>query len=112
VYSKSWEDHLIHLQIVLHILSTNSLFAKEEKCCFNILQVDYPRHQIFEQGVLVDPMKIQTVLDWPKPTIVKGMCGFLGLAGYYQKFICHFGGIPAPLTQLLNKYGFHWTKAA
>jgi len=74
--------------------------------------VDYPRHQIFEQGVSVDPMKIQTVLDWPKPTTVKGMCGFLGLAGYYQKFIRHFGGIEAPLTQLLNKDGFHWTEAA
>jgi len=69
--------------------------------------VDYLGHQISAQGVSVDPKKIQTVLDWPKPTTVKGMRGFLGLAGYYRKFICHFGGISAPLTQLLQKDGFH-----
>jgi hypothetical protein len=112
VYSKSWEHHLIHLQTVLNILSTNSLFAKEEKCCFGVLQVDYLGHPISAHGVSVDPKKIQAVLDWPKPTTVKGMCGFLGLAGYYRKFIRHFGGISAPLTQLLHKDGFHWTTAA
>jgi len=52
------------------------------------------------------------VLDWLKPTIVKGMCGFLGLAGYYRKFIRHFGSIAAPLTQLLAEDSFHWTEAA
>jgi hypothetical protein len=64
-------------------LSTNSLFAKAEKCHFGILQVDYLGHQISEQGVSVDPIKIQAMLDWPKPTTVKGMRGFLGLARYY-----------------------------
>jgi hypothetical protein len=96
VYSKSWEDHLVHLQIVLQILSTNSLFAKAEKYRFGVLH--YFGHQISEQGVSVDPIKIQVVLDWPKPTTVKGMCGFLDLAGYYRKFIYHFGNIAAPLT--------------
>ena len=109
-HSKSWKDHLIYLQIVLHILSTNSLFAKEEKCHFNILQVDCLGHQIFEQDVSVDPIKIQIMLDWPKPTIVKGMQGFLSLVGYYHNFIRHFEGITAPLTQLLNKDGFYWTE--
>ena len=112
VYSKTWEDHLVHLQIVLQILSTNSLFAKAEKCRFGVLQVDYLGHQISEQGVSVDPIKIQAVLDWPKPTTVKGMRGFLGLAGYYRKFIRHFGSIAAPLTQLLAKDSFHWSEAA
>jgi len=113
VYSKSWEDHLIYLQTVLNILSTNSLFAKEEKCCFRVLQVHYLGHQISAQGVSIDPNKIQAVvLDWPKPTTVKGMRGFLRLARYYHKFIRHFGGISAPLTQLLHKDGFHWTTVA
>jgi hypothetical protein len=98
MYSKSWEDHLVHFQIVLQILSINSLFAKAEKYLFGVLQVDYFGHQISEQGVSVDPIKIQVVLDWPKPTTVKGMCGFLDLAGYYRKFIYHFGNIAAPLT--------------
>jgi hypothetical protein len=112
VYSKSWEDHLVHLQIVLQILSTNSLFAKAEKCRFGVLQVDYLGHQISKQGVSVDPIKIQAVLDWPNPTTVKGMRGFLDLAGYYRKFIRHFGSIAAPLTQLLAKDSFHWSEAA
>jgi hypothetical protein len=80
-----------YTQTVLNILSTNSLFAKKEKCCFRVLQVDYLRHQISAQGVSVDPKKIQAVLDWSKPTTVKRMRGFLGLARYYCKFIHHFG---------------------
>ncbi|KAL9408369.1 hypothetical protein AB3S75_046849 [Citrus x aurantiifolia] len=112
VYSKSWEDHLSHLRTVLHILSTNSLFAKESKCQFGVSQVEYLGHIISEQGVAVDPIKIQAVIEWPKPVSVKGVRGFLGLAGYYRKFICNFGSIAAPLTQLLTKEGFHWNEAA
>jgi len=52
------------------------------------------------------------MLDWPKPITIKGMCGFLGLAGYYRKFIRHFASIAAPLTQLLAKDSFYWTEAA
>ncbi|KAH9779621.1 hypothetical protein KPL71_007762 [Citrus sinensis] len=63
-------------------------------------------------GVAVDPIKIQAVIEWPKPVSVKGVRGFLGLAGYYRKFICSFGSIAAPLTQLLTKEGFHWNEAA
>ena len=74
--------------------------------------MDYLGHQISAQGVSVDPINIQVVLDWPKPTTVKGMCGFLGLDGYYQKFIRHFGNIAAPVTQLLAKESFHWTVVA
>ena len=112
VYSKSWKDHLSHLRTVLHILSTNSLFVKESKCQFSVSQVEYLGHIISEQGVAVDPIKIQAVIKWPKPVSVKGVRGFLGLAGYYRKFICNFGSIAAPLTQLLTKEGFHWNEAA
>ena len=112
IYSRSWEDHLAHLQIVLQILSTNSLFAKESKCRFSVLQVEYLGHIISEQGVSVDPAKIQAVIEWPTPTTAKGVRGFLGLAGYYQKFIRHFGSIAASLTRLLSKSGFQWNEAA
>ncbi|KAL6313182.1 hypothetical protein AAG906_016770 [Vitis piasezkii] len=64
--------HLAHLQIVLQILSTNSLFAKESKCRFGVLQVEYLGHIISEQGVSVDPAKIQAVIEWPTPTTAKG----------------------------------------
>lgn len=112
VYSKSWDDHLTHLGIVLGILSTHQLFAKRSKCRFGVTQVDYLGHQISEQGVAVDPAKIQAVIDWPTPTTTKGIRGFLGLAGYYRKFIRHFGHIAAPLTKLLSKEGFNWNEAA
>ncbi|KAH9699581.1 hypothetical protein KPL71_024420 [Citrus sinensis] len=112
VYSRTWEDHLSHLRQVLDILSTNSLFAKESKCQFGVLQVEYLGHIISEKGVAVDPVKIQIVIDWPTPTTTKGVRGFLSLAGYYRKFIRNFGCIAAPLTRLLTKDGFHWNKDA
>lgn len=106
VYSKSWNNHLSHLQIVLKILSANNLFAKESKCRFGVSQVDYLGHVISEQGVAVDPGKIQAVLQWPTPTTTKGVGWFLGLAGYYRKFIRNFGCIAAHLHQLLAKDEF------
>lgn len=112
VYFKSWEDHLKHLQTILHILSTNSLFAKESKCRFSVTQVEYLGHIISEQGVAVDPTKIQVVIKWPRPISTKKVRGFLGLAGYYRKFIRNFGCMAAPLTQLLTKDGFQWNEAA
>ena len=68
-------------------------------------------HIISKQGVAVDPTKIQVVLEWPTPTTVKGIHGFLGLAEYYRKFIRNFGGIAAPLHQLLIKDGLKWNEA-
>ena len=111
VYSKSWEDHLTHLHIVLNILATNELFAKESKCRFGVMQVNYLGHIISEKGVSVDPTKIQAVIEWPIPTTTRGVRGFLGLVGYYRKFIHHFGSIAAPLTRLLTKEGFQWNEA-
>ncbi|KAL6322877.1 hypothetical protein AAG906_020920 [Vitis piasezkii] len=72
----------------------------------------YLGHIISEQGVSVDPTKIQAVIEWPTPTTAKGVRGFLGLAGYYRKFIRNFGCIASPLTRLLSKEGFHWNEAA
>jgi hypothetical protein len=111
VYSRSWEDHLTHLQTVLQILSANSLFVKLSKCQFGVLPVSYLGHIISKQGVSIDPTKIQAVIEWPPPTIAKGVRGFLGLAGYYRKFIRHFGCIVAPLHRLLSKDGFQWNDA-
>ena len=83
VYSQSWEAYLSHLRIVLTILSTNSLFAKELKCRFGVSQVDYLGQIISKQRVVVDPTKIQAMLEWPTSTATNGARGFLSLAGYY-----------------------------
>ncbi|KAH7538167.1 hypothetical protein FEM48_Zijuj03G0170300 [Ziziphus jujuba var. spinosa] len=68
--------------------------------------------QGIHDGVSVDRVKIKVVISWPRPTTTKGVCGFLGLAGYYRKFISGFGGIAAPLNKLLSKTGFHWDSNA
>lgn len=112
VYSRTWDDHLSHLRIVFTILKTNQLFAKETKCRFGVSQVDYLGHIISELGVAVDSTKIKAILEWPTPTSIRGVRGFLGLAGYYRNFIRHFGCIAASLNQLLSKEGFKWSEAA
>lgn len=112
VYSQSWEDHISHLRTVFTILQTNQLFAKESKCHLGVHQVKYLGHVITADGVSVDPDKIQAVLAWPTPTMARAVRGFLRLAGYYRKFIRHFGSIAAPLTRLLTKEKFQWNSAA
>jgi len=74
--------------------------------------VGYLGHIISDQGVAVNPEKIQAISSWPQPTTVKQLKGFLGLAGYYRKSIKDFGAIVRPLTQLLRKDYFRWTELA
>ncbi|GJR93699.1 reverse transcriptase domain-containing protein [Tanacetum coccineum] len=97
IYSKTFEEHVDHLQVILGILEANQLFAKASKCCFGVTQVNYLGHVISSDGVQVEPNKIQVVSAWPTPTNAKGVRDFLGLAGYYRKFIKGFGGITEPL---------------
>lgn len=98
--------------MVLEILSTNKLYAKMSKCKFGVLQIEYPGHLISQDGVSVDPAKIKSVVEWPVPMTLKALRGFLGLAGYYRKFIRGFGTLAAPLTHLLRKDAFSWTQEA
>nr|GEY27471.1 Ty3/gypsy retrotransposon protein [Tanacetum cinerariifolium] len=96
----------------LRILEANQLYAKESKCCFGVTQVNYLGHIISANGVAVESEKVQAVSTWPTPTSAKGVQGFLGLAGYYHKFIKGFGGIAAPLHKLLGKVSFQWDGTA
>lgn len=98
--------------MVLEILSTNKLYAKMSKCKFGVLQIEYLGHLISQDGVSVDPAKIKSVVEWPVPMTLKALRGFLGLAGYYRKFIRGFGTLAAPLTHLLRKDAFSWTQEA
>jgi len=112
IYSKSWEDHLYHLTCILDILRTNHLFVRRDKCSFGQQRVNYLGHFIEKNGVAVDPAKIQAMLVWPRPSNLKALRGFLGLTGYYRKFIEHYGTIARPLTQLLKKDAFGWNEEA
>ena len=110
VYSKTWREHVDHLRIVLTILRTNTLYAKESKCSFGVTQVEYLGHIISGKGVATDPHKVEAVTGWPIPKSVKQVRGFLGLAGYYRRFVRDFGKIAQPLTALLKSSGsFQWT---
>ena len=96
---------LQHLEEVLQLLKRQQWQVKLSKCTFAQQQVDYLGHVISGQGVATDPSKIDTIQSWPVPISVKEVRGFLGLDGYYRKFIRLFGVINRPLTNLLKKGG-------
>ncbi|CAL8152375.1 unnamed protein product [Prunus armeniaca] len=112
IYSNSFIDHLAHLQEVFELLRANQLQVKMSKCSFGQRSVDYLGHTISATGVGVDRKKIQCIETWPKPATIKGLRGFLSLAGYYRKFVKDFGLISKPLTDMLRKDGFVWSTKA
>jgi hypothetical protein len=110
VFSKSEAEHEKHLKLVLQRLREHKLYAKLSKCEFWIDEVPFLGHVISKGGIAVDPGKVNDVLDWVVPQTVKEVCSFLGLAGYYQRFIENFSKIAKPLTSLLEKgVDFSWT---
>ena len=112
VYSKSLEEHVQHLTMILQKMRDHQLFAKRSKCVFGTTHVEYLGHIISAQGVATDPTKVNAMKNWPVPTNVKQLRGFLGLTGYYRKFIKNFAGLSRPLTQLLKKNSFKWSDEA
>lgn len=111
VYSRTLEEHKNHLRQVFETLSKHQLRVKLSKCSFAQTQLSYLGHIISVVGVSTDPEKIQVVHQWPVPVSVKDVRSFLGLAGYYRKFVRHFGIISKPLTELLRKgQPFIWTQ--
>ena len=94
---------------VLTVLLDNHLFAKRSKCRFGCLEVKYLGHLIYGQGVKNDPKKIEAMVNWPVPTSMKALKGFLGLTSYYKKFVNDYGANAAPLTALLKKDSFQWS---
>ncbi|KAF5775135.1 putative nucleotidyltransferase, Ribonuclease H [Helianthus annuus] len=109
VYSPSWTSHLAHLTTTLQLLLDNQLVAKMSKCVFGQNQIAYLGHIITGQGVAVDPSKIEAILQWPTPSNVKEVRAFLGLTGYYRRFIHNYATIAGPLTDLLRKDAYAWT---
>lgn len=93
VYSASWEDHLYHLSQVLSCLQQHSLFAKLSKCSFGKTSLDYVGHVVSREGVRPYTDKVEAIMTWPTPQTVKQLRGFLGLTGYYRKFIKNYAHI-------------------
>jgi hypothetical protein len=99
---------LMWIEFSIYSLSTN-FFLKQSKCAFSASKVEYLGHPVGKDGVRVDPKKIEAMQYWTHPKTLKSLHGFLGLTGYYRKFVKNYGKIAAPLTALLKKNSFTWT---
>jgi hypothetical protein len=87
---------------VLHLLSQHQLFLKQSKCAFGASKVEYLGHLVGKDDVRVDPKNIEAMQDWPNPKNLKILREFLGLTGYYRKFLKNYGKTAAPLIALLK----------
>ncbi|KAK8951688.1 hypothetical protein KSP39_PZI004152 [Platanthera zijinensis] len=112
VFSPSWQTHLEHLTTTLEVLRQQRLFLKRSKCGFGLREVQYLGHVISVKGVATDPSKIRAMLEWPTPSSLKKLRGFLGLTGYYRRFIKDYGAMAKPLTRLLKEAHFAWDSEA
>ena len=111
IYSKTKEEHEQHLRLTSQVLRQHQLYAKFSKCEFWLRSVTFLGHVVSDQGVEVDPRKTEVVKNLPKPLTPTDIRTFLGLAGYYRRFVEGFSSIAAPLTALTKKKSkYEWTE--
>jgi hypothetical protein len=102
IYSSSWAEHLQHMAIIFNELRAHRLHLKRSNCSFGMTSVAYLGHVISADDVMMDADKVTAVVAWLTPQSPRALRGFLGLAGYYQKYIRDFSLIAAPLMCLLQ----------
>ncbi|GKD91676.1 putative reverse transcriptase domain-containing protein [Tanacetum coccineum] len=109
IYSKSKEEHEVHLKLILELLEKEKLFRKFSKCEFWLQKVHFLGDVVNSEGIHVDPSKIEAVKNWKPPKTPTEICSFLGLVGYYRRFIANFSKIAKPLSMLTQKSKkFEW----
>ena len=110
IYSRNEKEHLEHLRFVLQCLIEHKLYGKISKCSFFEKEIQYLGHTISGKGITTDYNNIETIIDWPTPQNVKEAHSFMGLAGYYRRFLEGFSQISSPITNLQRKMvEFEWT---
>src|SRR5215212_3810604 len=110
IFSKTKKDHFKHIHLVLNKLRENQLYAKPSKCNFLTDSIEYLGHIVTSEGIKVDPHKIKTIKKWPIPKNVSEIRSFLGITGYYRRFVEGYSKIAKPITDLLHKdTKFEWT---
>ena len=113
IYSKTEEEHIQHVKLVLTALSAASLFVKLEKCSFHVKQVEFLGYIIGVQGIWMDPHKIESITSWPVPKNLTELQSFLGFTNFYRRFIAQYSTLCLPLTALLKKdKAFQWIPEA
>jgi hypothetical protein len=109
IYSKSLDEHMDHLRAVFNALRDARLFANLEKCIFRMDRVSFLGHVVTPQGIEVDETKIEAIKSWPTPQSITQVRSFLGLAGFYCRFVKDFSTITVPLHELMKKgVVFRW----
>ena len=103
IHSESWEDHIKHITVVLNSLRKAGLTAKPSKCQFGRDECVYLGHRVGRGRVQPEQSKIKAIQDFPKPATKKQVRAFLGLAGYYRKFIKNFSEVTAPLSDMVKQ---------
>jgi hypothetical protein len=91
--------------MVLKLLEEKQLYANPSKCAFGVQEVEYLGHIVSHEGVKVDPNKIKAMMEWPIPKTLKNLRGFLGLMGYYHKFVKNYGQIANTSNNIIKKGG-------
>ncbi|KAL4366463.1 hypothetical protein GQ457_05G035950 [Hibiscus cannabinus] len=112
IYSRKWQ-HVKHVKIIHGILRNHGFVAKKSKCIFGQESIEYLGHVISEKGLAVEQGKVEAIRKWPEPKRIKEVRGFLGLIGYYRRFIRGFTSLATPIKDLLRKWEqFEWTQEA
>ena len=112
IYSRTWEEHLQHIEAVLRILEEQQFYAKLSKCEFGMTEMLYLGHIIGVDRVRVHEEKIRAIRDWLEPRNLTELQGFIGICTYYRKFVKSFSQLATPLTDLTKKGVFSWSNTA